>query len=34
MSVFMQVPFILEKDGLALRHHWYIYLPVMLRHLC
>jgi len=30
MSVFMQVPFILEKDGLALPHHWYIYLPVML----
>ena len=30
MSVFMQVPFILEKDGLVLPHHWYIYLPVML----
>ncbi len=30
MSVFMQVPFILEKDGLALAQHWYIYLPVML----
>ncbi len=30
MSVFMQVPFVLEKDGLALSHHWYVYLPVML----
>jgi len=30
MSVFMQVPFVLEKDGLVLSHHWYIYLPVML----
>jgi MFS family permease len=30
MSVFMQVPFVMEKDGLALSHHWYIYLPVML----
>jgi predicted MFS family arabinose efflux permease len=30
MSVFMQVPFVLQKDGLDLAHHWYIYLPVML----
>ena len=30
MSVFMQVPFVMEKDGLALSHHWYVYLPVML----
>lgn len=30
MSVFMQVPFVLEKDGLALSHHWQVYLPVML----
>ena len=30
LSVFMQVPFVLEKDGLELSHHWYIYLPVML----
>lgn len=30
MSVFMQVPFVLEKDGLPLSHHWYLYLPVML----
>jgi MFS family permease len=30
MSVFMRVPFVMEKDGLALSHHWYIYLPVML----
>jgi MFS family permease len=30
MSVFMQVPFVLEKDGLDLSHHWYIYLPLML----
>jgi MFS family permease len=30
MSVFMQVPFVMEKDGLAVSHHWYIYLPVML----
>jgi Arabinose efflux permease len=30
MSVFMQVPFILERDGLPLAQHWYIYLPVML----
>ncbi len=30
MSVFMQVPFVLERDGLPLAQHWYIYLPVML----
>ena len=30
MSVFMQVPFVMQKDGLELAHHWYIYLPVML----
>ncbi len=30
MSVFMQVPFVLERNGLALAQHWYIYLPVML----
>jgi len=30
MSVFMQVPFVMQKDGLAVSHHWYIYLPVML----
>ena len=30
MSVFMHVPFVLEKDGLNVNHHWYIYLPVML----
>ncbi len=29
MSVFMQVPFVLERDGLALSQHWQIYLPVM-----
>jgi MFS family permease len=30
MSVFMRVPFVMQKDGLPLSHHWYIYLPVML----
>lgn len=30
MSVFMQVPFVMQKDGLELAHHWYIYLPVFL----
>ena len=30
MSVFMQVPFVLEKNGLAVSQHWKIYLPVML----
>ncbi|MDD2720440.1 MAG: MFS transporter [Gallionella sp.] len=30
MSVFMQVPFVLERDGLPLAQHWHIYLPVML----
>jgi MFS family permease len=30
MSVFMQVPFILQKDGLQAAQHWQVYLPVML----
>ncbi len=30
MSVFMQVPFVLQKDGLDVSQHWQIYLPVML----
>jgi MFS family permease len=30
MSVFMQVPFVLQSDGLDVAHHWQIYLPVML----
>ncbi|MEI7457010.1 MAG: MFS transporter [Nitrosomonadales bacterium] len=30
MSVFMQVPFVLQKDGLAASAHWKVYLPVML----
>lgn len=30
MSVFMQVPFILQADGLAAEKHWEVYLPVML----
>jgi MFS family permease len=30
MSVFMQVPFVLQKDGLEASDHWKIYLPVML----
>jgi MFS family permease len=30
MSVFMQVPFVLKRDGLDVAQHWYIYLPVML----
>ena len=30
LSVFMQVPFVLERDGLELSRHWYVYLPVML----
>jgi MFS family permease len=30
MSVFMQVPFVLRKDGLAGAQHWQVYLPVML----
>ena len=30
MSVFMQVPFLLQADGLEVSQHWYIYLPVML----
>jgi len=30
MSVFIQVPFVLQRNGLPLAHHWYVYLPVML----
>jgi predicted MFS family arabinose efflux permease len=30
MSVFMQVPFILQRDGLEAAQHWHVYLPVML----
>jgi len=30
MSVFMQVPFVLESNGLDVSQHWQIYLPVML----
>lgn len=30
MSVFMQVPFVLQRDGLEATQHWKIYLPVML----
>ena len=30
MSVFMQVPFLLQADGLEVSQHWQIYLPVML----
>ncbi|HEX5363831.1 MAG TPA: MFS transporter [Gallionella sp.] len=30
MSVFMQVPFVLQADGLDVAQHWQIYLPVML----
>jgi MFS family permease len=30
MSVFMQVPFVLERDGLEASLHWKMYLPVML----
>ncbi len=30
MSVFMQVPFVLERNGLVVSEHWKIYLPVML----
>jgi MFS family permease len=30
MSVFMQVPFVLQRGGLELSQHWKIYLPVML----
>lgn len=30
MSVFMQVPFVLQGDGLASSQHWQVYLPVML----
>ncbi len=30
MSVFMQVPFVLKRDGLDVGQHWHVYLPVML----
>ncbi len=30
MSVFMQVPFVLKNNGLAIEQHWVVYLPVML----
>ena len=30
MSVFMQVPFVLQRNGLDVGQHWYVYLPVML----
>lgn len=30
MAVFMQVPFVLQANGLAVAQHWQIYLPVML----
>ena len=30
MSVFMQVPFVLQRDGLVASAHWKLYLPVML----
>ncbi|MBI3901372.1 MAG: MFS transporter [Nitrosomonadales bacterium] len=30
MSVFMQVPFVLKRDGLETTQHWQVYLPVML----
>ncbi len=30
MSVFMQVPFVLQADGLDVAQHWHVYLPVML----
>jgi len=30
MSVFMQVPFVLKDNGLAIEQHWVVYLPVML----
>jgi MFS family permease len=30
MSVFMQVPFILQANGLVVADHWQVYLPVML----
>ena len=29
MSVFMQVPFLLQADGLGVSQHWKVYLPVM-----
>ena len=30
MSVFMQVPFLLKSNGLAVEQHWHVYLPIML----
>jgi len=30
MSVFMQVPFLLNNNGMVVANHWKIYLPVML----
>jgi len=30
MSVFMQVPFVLQRNGLEVAQHWHVYLPVML----
>jgi MFS family permease len=30
MSVFIQVPFLLQADGLDVARHWQVYLPVML----
>ena len=30
MAVFMQVPFLLKHNGLAVEQHWYVYLPIML----
>jgi MFS family permease len=30
MSVFIQVPFVLQRNGLEVAQHWYVYLPVML----
>ena len=30
MSVFMQVPFLLQAEGLEMSQHWKVYLPVML----
>lgn len=30
MSVFMQVPFVLRRDGMEPVQHWMVYLPVML----
>ncbi|MDD2914081.1 MAG: MFS transporter [Gallionella sp.] len=30
MSIFMQVPFLLQSNGLDVSQHWHVYLPVML----